>query len=129
VGYGDYYICRNCSYFGPEYVDTSNKRFSKDPDLRKQILSGSYGDRPKELIISSPDAEYQLKGFLYLCRNCGEMSSESGVIIKAGNKELYRPAKNCRICGKKMKEINSGENVKCPKCGKTLIIEDSRLWD
>lgn len=110
-------------------MSTTYGDFSNDPALRKRILSGKYGDRPKELATLSSDAEFQVKGFLFLCKDCKEMTSKENIVIRIGNKEAYRPVNYCRNCGKKMKELNFNKNLKCPECGKTLAVENSGLWD
>lgn len=76
---------------------------------------------------SMPEVEHSRE--LYKCDDCGELRPDMKIELRDGRKLLLEKQRRCGKCHAKMRVVKKNEKLRCPNCGKPLVIGDILMWD
>lgn len=149
MGWGGTLICKHCNYRFPFSVGWGFMLPYLCEEILKDIKHGKYGDEFKNDALSHPSAVVRQSYEIYVCKKCGKLHSGEKIelwnpIIEQENDKHFYISKDkleathqlihhlvyhCDYCGEEMVELTDYEEIKCPHCKSTLIVEEDILWD
>lgn len=129
MGQGYSYKCKNCNYT-LEYLQGVGFMFIMEAEkLLSDMQTGKMG---KRFMIAANEAslpEVEHSRELYICDECGELRPDMKLELRDAGKLLLVKQHRCGRCRTRMRIVKKNEKIKCPNCGKPLVIGDMLLWD
>ena len=128
MGQGYSYRCEHCDYT-LEYMQGVGFLFPLEAEkILTDILAGKMGKRFQAAATAAEAPEVNHSRELYKCESCGELRPNMKIELRDGEKLLLAKQHRCGKCRGKM-HIAKSKKLKCPHCGKALVIGNMIMWD
>lgn len=129
MGQGYSYRCENCNYLIEYLQGVGFMFFIEAEKILADMQSGKMGKQFMKMSneASTPGVVHSRE--LYKCDDCGELRPDMKVELRDAGKLLLEKQHRCGKCRAKMRVVEENEKIKCPNCGKPLVIGDMLLWD
>lgn len=129
MGQGYSYRCKECNYT-IDYLQGVGFMFIVEAEkILSDMQTGKMGKRFMAMSneASMPEVEHSRE--LYKCDDCGELRPDMKIELRDGRKLLLEKQRRCGKCHAKMRVVKKNEKLRCPICGKPLVIGDILMWD
>ena len=129
MGQGYSYRCEECDYT-IEYLQGVGFMFIMEAEkLLSDMQTGKMGKRFMTAVSAASMPEVEHSRELYKCDSCGELRPDMKIVLSDGGKLLIEKQHRCGKCRAKMRVVKHNEKIKCPNCGKPLVIGNMLMWD
>lgn len=149
MGYGVELKCNHCDFEGRYLLGIGRMFPLVVREVEQDIRRGKYGEEWQRFFEENPGAAVNIQKELYQCPDCNELKQDYNLSLylpKDGSPEtrellVFNPGEygkyvksfvhQCPKCGARMHQIEDRDflHLPCPKCGETLEMDNSMLWD
>lgn len=152
MGSGAIFKCPKCKFKFETHEGIGMMFPSYYQDTVAKAKEGKLGPELKTFFAEHPEGAINAENRTYCCEECGSLSNETDLTMylpdesKRGNPseeydyvmeadledfyiEYAKYPHKCRKCGGKMRLIDYGDDILCPKCHVPLEGDGFIMWD
>lgn len=136
MGIGYYYTCK-CKDAEALYLGEGMLSPAVCRETWEKMAGGDYGQRFQKLTEKYPDSGLDCENVIYVC-DCGHWEVDTKkTLYKLGDGD-HRWVESkvaaiyyhkCPECGKRMRQADEQDVLKCPKCREIIKTMPGIIWD